>query len=125
MSGSLADKIPGYSWGTEQAPPADAETADRVETKVTYGVMVHEDGAWRWSAVNLPAEWAHVAVDHAIHYTGIHAPVPVLRRVVEVTRTYYVWGQLDRVAVAETHAVVTEHAYTGPSDPFADPELVG
>lgn len=114
---------PGYYWGTEQPPPDDADTADRVEVRVTYGVSVQEaDGMWRWSGTGLNDKgWAE---EHAATYRGIHSPVPAHRKVIEVTRTHYVWGDpepapADRVCTAEKHVVLSEHRYTGPSDPWA------
>lgn len=124
---SLIAQIPGYYWGTATPPPPDADTADRVEVKVTYGVEVMEDGQWRWgAAINFPEDWLDVATQIAATWTGAHAPVPVYRRVVEVTRTYYIWGDpMHRVAVEEVHAVLSHHTYTGPADPFEDTELAG
>jgi hypothetical protein len=109
---------PGYYWGTEQAPPADADTADRVEVKVDYGVQSQRpDGAWQWIGCGFPSREG--AEDQAANYTGTSTPVPVHRQVIEVTRTFYVWDARGRVAAAEAHVVLSEHHYTGPSDPWA------
>ena len=107
---------PGYFWGTETPPPADAATADIVETRVSYGVRIQNSGGWSWCGIGL-SDLAD-AERHAVGYKGTSEPVPGRRQLIEVTRiTYARDGRA--YAVEERHALISENQYTGSPDPWA------
>jgi hypothetical protein len=104
-------------------PAVEGETApdrehDRTSTLVHYDVeALLDDGEWQWVGYNF--EDRAMAEGNAQIWRGVHAPVPVHRRLVKRTTTYWVWGDHDYVESEEEREVIAEYFYTGPADPWA------